>query len=184
MQTTNQSNLKLALMPNDLTTIKDTMTVPSVDNQKDFRSALGQFGTGVTVITAHDNHSPIGMTVNSFASVSLDPALVLWSIANKSERRDAFYNAGFFAVHVLAENQADLALNFAKNPTAFEECEWHFGRHHLPILPGAIARFECSIQTTYDGGDHTIIIGKVEQFTHNEGKPLMFVGGHFGKFSP
>ena len=183
MHTTNQSNLKVALMPTNLDRSQDTMMVPSRDNHHAFRNALGKFGTGVTVITAHDNHSPIGMTVNSFASVSLDTALVLWSIANKSERRDVFYNAGFFAVHVLAANQADLALNFAKSPTAFEECEWHFGRNHLPILPEAIARFECSIQTTYDGGDHTIIIGKVEQFTHNEGKPLMFAGGHFGKFS-
>jgi flavin reductase (DIM6/NTAB) family NADH-FMN oxidoreductase RutF len=183
MHTTSQSNLNPALMPKDLATIKDTMTVPSINNQKDFRSALGKFGTGVTIVTAHDNHHPIGMTVNSFASVSLDPALVLWSVANKSERRDGFCNAGFFAVHILAEDQADLALNFAKNPTPFETCEWHFGKHHLPVLPRAIARFECSIHTTYDGGDHTIIIGKVEQFTHNEGKPLMFVGGHFGKFS-
>ena len=183
MHTTSQSNLNPALMPNDLTTIKDTMTVPSVDNQKDFRSALGQFGTGVTIVTAHDNHHPIGMTVNSFASVSLNPALVLWSISNKSERRDGFCNAGFFAVHILAEDHTDLALNFAKNPTPFETCEWHLGKNHLPVLPSAIARFECSIHTTYDGGDHTIIIGKVEQFTHNEGKPLMFVGGHFGKFS-
>jgi flavin reductase (DIM6/NTAB) family NADH-FMN oxidoreductase RutF len=183
MHTTNQSNLKLTLMPTDLDRSEDTMMVPTRDNHHAFRNALGQFGTGVTVITAQDNHSPIGMTVNSFASVSLDPALVLWSIANTSERRDAFSNADFFAVHVLAEHQADLALDFAKNPTAFEQCEWHFGRNHLPILPDAIARFECSIQTTYDGGDHTIIIGKVEQFTHNKGKPLMFAGGHFGKFS-
>ena len=115
-------------MPTDLDQSQETMMVPSQENHRAFRNALGQFGTGVTVITAHDNHSPIGMTVNSFASVSLDPALVLWSIANKSERRDAFYNAGFFAVHVLAEDQADLALNFAKNPTAFEDCEWHFGK--------------------------------------------------------
>ena len=121
-------------MPTDLDESQDTMMVPSQENHRAFRNALGQFGTGVTVITAHDNYSPIGMTVNSFASVSLDPALILWSIANKSERRDAFYNAGFFAVHVLAEDQADLALNFAKNPTAFEDCEWHFGKHHLPIF--------------------------------------------------
>ena len=100
MHTTNQSNLKVALMPTNLDRSQDTMMVPSRDNHHAFRNALGKFGTGVTVITAHDNHSPIGMTVNSFASVSLDPALVLWSIANKSERRDVFYNAGFFAVHV------------------------------------------------------------------------------------
>ncbi len=160
----------------------ETMVKTSIDNQKEFRNALGQFGTGVTVITAHDNQSPVGITVNSFASVSLDPALILWSVANKSGNKDLFCTAALFAVHVLAEDQADLALKFAKDSSAFEEGEWHFDSNHLPILHKAIARFECSIQTIFDGGDHTIIIGKVEQFTHNQGKPLLFAGGQFGKF--
>jgi len=161
----------------------ETMIQTSVDNQKEFRTALGQFATGVTVITANDNHGPVGITVNSFASVSLDPALILWSVTNKSSNKDLFCNAPFFAVHVLAEDQADLALKFAKDPSAFAEGEWHFDSNHIPILHKAIARFECIIHTTFDGGDHTIIIGKVEQFTHNQGKPLIFTGGQFGKFS-
>jgi flavin reductase (DIM6/NTAB) family NADH-FMN oxidoreductase RutF len=161
----------------------ETMIQTSVDNQKEFRTALGQFATGVTVITANDNHGPVGITVNSFASVSLDPALILWSVTNKSSNKDLFCNAPFFAVHVLAEDQADLALKFAKDPSAFAEGEWHFDSNHIPILHKAIARFECIKHTTFDGGDHTIIIGKVEQFTHNQGKPLIFTGGQFGKFS-
>lgn len=71
----------------------ETMVKTSIDNQKEFRNALGQFGTGVTVITAHDNQSPVGITVNSFASVSLDPALILWSVANKSGNKDLFCTA-------------------------------------------------------------------------------------------
>jgi len=163
--------------------MQETMIQTTLDTQKELRNALGQFGTGVTIITAHDNHIPVGITVNSFASVSLDPALILWSVANKSSNKDLFCNAPFFAVHVLAEDQADLALKFAKDSSAFAQDQWHFDNNHLPILHHAIARFECSIHATFDGGDHTIIVGKVNQFTHNQGKPLMFAGGQFGKFA-
>lgn len=159
------------------TTIK-----PSVETERAYRDALGRFGTGVTLITTVTEDGPIGMTVNSFASVSLDPALVLWSVAKKSGRYEAFRDAQHFVIHVLAHNQYDMAMAFAKKADAFDGSEWETNKENIPLAKKALARFECEREVVHDGGDHSILIGRVQRFAQRPGKPLIFTAGHFGTF--
>lgn len=155
---------------------------PAPETERAYRDALGRFGTGVTLITAHTAQGPIGMTVNSFASVSLDPALVLWSVAKKSGRYEAFRHASHFVVHVLAKNQLDLAMSFAKNGNSFEGNDWDVNEQNVPLAKRALARFECACEVVHDGGDHSIMIGKVLRFSQRPGQPLIFTAGKFGTF--
>lgn len=158
-------------------------TGPAVDPRQ-FRDALGRFATGVTLITACEEggQHPVGITVNSFASVSLDPALVLWSAARSSLRHRHFSVARHFAIHVLNEDQADLARRFTKDGAAFEGLSWHAGAQGVPLIDGVLARFECETEARYEGGDHTIIVGKVTGFTIDQAaSPLLFFGGRFGR---
>lgn len=161
----------------------DDLLVPSSGNERALRDAFGKFATGVTVVTVKTEMGPVGMTVNSFASVSLDPALVLWSVEKKSGRYSAYVEAGHFAVHVLDESQAELALEFARNANAFDNCAWRLNDRDVPILEGVLSRFECRTVAVHDGGDHSIIIGEVEQFGFRSGAPLIFASGKFGTFS-
>ena len=152
------------------------------------RAALGCFATGVTVVTARElsaPHVPVGITANSFASVSLDPALVLWSAARSSLRHTHFAQAPAFAIHVLADHQTDLATRFTRRGEGFSGLELTFNAHGVPLLPGTLARFECVTEATHEGGDHTIIIGRIERFTVTKaGEPLVFAHGQFGGFIP
>lgn len=151
------------------------------------RNALGKFATGVTVVTAReiDTHLPIGITANSFASVSLDPPLVLWSAARSSVRHAHFSGATAFAVHVLAQDQRDLAARFSRNGAGFNGLTFEHNAEEVPVLPGVLARFECQTEVTHEGGDHTIIIGRVLRFSSDEdAAPLVFSQGAFGSFDP
>ncbi len=161
--------------------ISDTFET-SVLNERHYRDTLGKFATGVTVVTADTIDGPVGMTANSFASVSLNPALVLWSVAKKSGRYEVYKNARHFAIHVMRDDQRDLALDFARNARAFETCGWESGDHRVPLLQDCLARFECFQEAAHEGGDHTIIIGKVLRFVQGKGQPLIFTNGEFGKF--
>lgn len=161
----------------------DSSLSPTSENQREFRNALGKFSTGVTIITTKSKDGPVGITVNSFSSVSLDPALVLWSLSKGSGRYDTFKNAKHFCVHVLRDNQFDLAMSFSKNPDHFDECNWRYNGNKIPVISDTLARFECTKETTYEGGDHTIILGKVKQFFKRDGKPLIFSSGEFGSFA-
>jgi flavin reductase (DIM6/NTAB) family NADH-FMN oxidoreductase RutF len=156
---------------------------PSPETERAYRDALGCFGTGVTLITTNTEQGPIGMTVNSFASVSLDPALVLWSVAKKSGRYEAFRNASHYAIHVLAKDQKDLALSFAKHADGFDKHDWDMKSGTVPLAKRVLARFECERETVHDGGDHSILIGKVVRFSQRAGQPLIFTAGKFGTFS-
>ena len=147
-----------------------------------YRTALGKFSTGVTIVTTLGDQGPIGMTVNSFASVSLDPALVLWSVSHKSERCQAFIHAPRYAIHVLAEDQFDFAMAFARNADVFDDGMWHSGEGGVPLSNHMLARFECVKDEVHQGGDHSILVGRVERFHVNKGKPLVFSGGEFGGF--
>ena len=164
--------------------VHENVLVPSAENAREYRNALGHFGTGVTVITASVDGTPIGMTVNSFASVSLDPALVLWSLSKTSGRFEAFQNAEHYSIHVMHEHQDALALEFAKNANAFETCDWRFQDNGVPVLTSALTRFDCTQQAVHDAGDHIIIVGKVNGVVANEGAPLLFTKGKFGGFKP
>ncbi len=162
----------------------ENLLVPSPENTREYRNALGNFGTGVTVITACTSEGPIGMTVNSFASVSLEPALVLWSLSKTSGRFEAFQDAKHYSIHVMRQEQKDLALEFAKNADAFDKCDWRYGENDVPVLNTALTRFDCMQKAVHDAGDHIIIVGQVRGVVANEGAPLIFAKGEFGGFNP
>lgn len=151
-------------------------------DQRAFRDALGQFPTGVTVITAHpDGYAPFGVTANSFASVSLDPPLVLWSLQKSSDTFDAFEKATHFAVNVLTESQQALSSQYAKKNN-HDLVDEHFfaGACGSPLIDGAIVSFECEIDACHDGGDHIIMVGKVIAMSDvGGGKPLVFHAGQY-----
>ncbi|GGM56102.1 flavin oxidoreductase [Micromonospora sonchi] len=153
---------------------------PAVDPRA-FRRALGQFATGVTVIATSAGDQVVGLTANSFSAVSLDPPLVLWSIRKKSGRAPAFINNGHFTINVLAEDQMELAGMFGRpHEEQFAEIDWTAGRHGDPLLTGAIAHFECVNEAVLDGGDHHILVGRVERFARYDGAPLLFSQGQYG----
>jgi flavin reductase (DIM6/NTAB) family NADH-FMN oxidoreductase RutF len=151
---------------------------------RDFRSALGSYGTGVTIITAADAQGkPYGLTCNSFASVSLNPPLVLWSLLLYSSSLTVFQNASHFAVNVLGASQQALASKFAKSSDdKFHGVEWAPGLGNAPLLAGSVANFQCRSVSRYYGGDHVIFLGAVEAYSYNRSEPLLFLRGGFGHF--
>jgi 3-hydroxy-9,10-secoandrosta-1,3,5(10)-triene-9,17-dione monooxygenase reductase component len=142
---------------------------------------MGAFTTGVTIITALDvDGTDVGMTANSFSSVSLTPPMVLWSLGRSSTNIDAFLQAKHFAVHVLASNQDALASRFAQRDVdRFEGLTLGRGHAGLPLIDGATARFECRTAFQYEGGDHVIFVGEVLAYEHWEREPLVFKRGRF-----
>jgi len=141
---------------------------------------MGSFATGVTIVTTMTNRGPLGMTVNSFASVSLDPPLVLWSPARKSARFPAFEAASHFAVHVLSQDQQVLADAFSKaGIEAFDDLEYTLGIGDVPLLNGCTSRFECCHAAGYDGGDHLIVVGEVLKILASNKPSLLFYRGEY-----
>lgn len=156
---------------------------PTSHNTQALRSALGRFATGVTIITCDCDQGPLGITANSFSSVSLDPPLVLWAPAKSSKRFDAFAQADHFAIHVLSAEQSALCSGFAKNGSAFDGFDWHTNAQNVPLISHCLARFECSRHAVHDAGDHAIVVGRVERVNTQDGAPLGFFAGQFGTFS-
>jgi len=153
---------------------------------KALRHALGMFGTGVTIVTARDSGGlPIGVTASSFNSVSLDPPLVLWSIARAARSCLAFMEAPHWNVHVLSVDQEGLANRFARQgEDKFAGVEFENGLTDAPLLGGCSARFQCRMQFVYDGGDHAILVGQVLSYDRSEQAPLLFVTGGYAIASP
>jgi flavin reductase (DIM6/NTAB) family NADH-FMN oxidoreductase RutF/DNA-binding MarR family transcriptional regulator len=152
---------------------------PSTDGGG-FRRTLGEFATGVTVITATVNGASYGLTSNSFTSVSLDPPLVLWSIRRESQSFAAFETCEHFAVNVLADDQIGLSQHFAKSgPNKFESVAHSRGRGDAPLLHDIAATFECRRTCAYEGGDHLILLGEVEVFSRYDRTPLIFSKGRY-----
>ncbi|MGC4118612.1 MAG: flavin reductase family protein [Myxococcales bacterium] len=147
-----------------------------------FRSALSGFATGVTVVTAlgHDG-LPVGLTVSSFNSVSLEPPLVLWSLSANSPNLAVLAAATHFAVNVLAADQEDVSHRFASRlEDKFDGVVWQSGLGGAPVLAGTCASFECANVARYPGGDHLIFIGQVERFAQDDRRaPLIFQGGRY-----
>ncbi|WP_019953980.1 flavin reductase family protein [Yoonia vestfoldensis] len=156
---------------------------PQTDSAS-FRAALGVFTTGVTVITTDSPDGPIGIVANSFASVSLDPPLVLWSPAKSSKRFAYFAGARRFAIHVMAADQRDICAAILESKTAVRSVPTHLSHCGMPIIEGALATFECNLETSHDAGDHVIIIGRVTKAHYTDGHPLTFHGGQYGTFAP
>ncbi len=148
---------------------------------RELRNALGHFATGVTVVTTLGPAGErIGVTVNSFAALSLDPPLVLWSLAKKSWSLPAFEATGHFCIHVLAHDQQALSDRFAKaGEDKFAGVEISEGVGGTLLLPGCMAVFQCSVEHRYDGGDHIILVGRVEHLTTRSTAPLLFYRGRY-----
>lgn len=151
-------------------------------DQKLLRAALSQFATGVTVIaTKEEDRTPRGFTANSFTSVSLDPPLVLVCIARSAASCEVFSGARHFSVNVLSEEQKDISGLFAsQRPDKFDIAAWHPGQTGTPVIDDALAWFECAHHELVDAGDHIILVGRVVDFGHGDGRPLgYFRGGYF-----
>jgi len=146
-----------------------------------YRSALGAFATGVTIVTTRTGAGEdCGLTANSFNSVSLDPPMVLWSLARTSKSMDAFQGASHFAVHILAADQEALSNGFAtRGADKFAGAEIERGEADVPLLTGCSARFQCRTAYQYEGGDHIIFVGEVIAFDHEDRAPLIFHGGRY-----
>lgn len=149
----------------------------------EFRRALGTFPTGVAIITTcGPDGQPVGLTCNSFSSVSLDPPLVLWSLRRASKSLAAFRAASHFAINVLAEDQRDLSARFASSsiPDKFDGIASTSGHGGVPLIEDCLARFHCSAYAEYEAGDHYIFVGRVERFEHHrEDDPLVFYKGAY-----
>jgi flavin reductase (DIM6/NTAB) family NADH-FMN oxidoreductase RutF len=156
----------------------------SLIDPKDFRNALGTYATGVTVITAAGTDGkPYGLTCNSFASVSLNPPLVLWSLGMFSQGLSIFQNASHFAVNVLGASQQALAKKFAtSSEDKFAGVKWTTGLGNAPLLADSVANFQCRAVDRYYGGDHVIFLGAVEAYAYNREEPLLFTHGRYGRF--
>lgn len=149
---------------------------------RDFRRALSQFPTGVTVITTNDKQGePVGVTASSFNSVSIEPPLILWSIDKGAHSLAAFENAEYFAVNVLNRDQVDISNRFAsRGEDKFKDINCHQGLGGAPLLTDYAAQFECKTWAVYEGGDHLILVGEVLDYRYNDNElPLVFARGSY-----
>lgn len=150
------------------------------------RNALGRFATGIAIVTAIDpDGRPIGLTVNSFSAVSLDPALVLWCLDNGSHNLEAFRRASHHAINILSADQQDLSNRFATWPAdRFVGLPWHAGAGGAPVFPDCCTVFEVANEGEHAGGDHTIFICRVEKFKETPDlAPLLFHAGQYRKLA-
>ena len=148
----------------------------------DFRAALGMFATGVTIVTARAvDGTLVGLTANSFNSVSLSPPLVLWSLSQRATSMAAFAQGSHYAINILGAEQQALAVRFAtRGIDRFADIEFVPGICGAPLLVGAVASFECFNRSRYTEGDHVIFVGEVEHCSHRSGAaPLLYHGGRF-----
>jgi len=146
-----------------------------------FRRALGQFASGVTVVTTRDAAGhPLGLTVSAFCSVSLHPPLVLVCIDHRSETNAAMRESGRFAVNVLAEDQEVVSRRFAAPGRAkVEGFAFALGPQGLPLVPGALAHVECRVRSFHDEGDHAVWVGEVRSLSAHPGRPLLYHAGAY-----
>lgn len=146
------------------------------------RSALGRFATGVTIVTTVDEAgNRYGITANSYNSVSLDPPLVLWSLAKTSRSIAAFENCEAFAIHILSSHQEELAMRFASRGDVDKFAGLHLRQGHggVPLFEECAAHFECITENRFEGGDHLIFLGRVINFERCDNDPLVFHDGRF-----
>lgn len=149
----------------------------------DFRRTLAEFASGVTVVAAADEDGPVGFACQSFASVSLDPPLVLFCVTTTSRAWPRIRRAGRFSVNVLAEEQHELCTRFGSRLGArFEGLAWQLSGWGTPSVPGVLARLHCELHAVHPGGDHQIVVGRVLGLERSEhpGAPMVFFRGCFG----
>ncbi|KRB29695.1 flavin reductase [Mesorhizobium sp. Root172] len=155
-------------------------TASNFDKRK-FRSALGTFTTGVTIVTTRaQDGTPVGLTANSFSSVSLDPPMILWSLAKRSRCLPAFESGEHWAVHILSHRQEELSNRFGRaGEDKFDQVETERGAGGVPLLPNCAARMQCKTAFKYEGGDHIIFVGEVLEFDRSDVAPLVFQSGEY-----
>lgn len=152
----------------------------SVDSLS-FRRALGQFASGVTVVTTRGaDGEPVGLTVSSFCSVSLHPPLVLVCLDRRSDANDGLRDTRHFAVSVLSEEQEDVSRRFASSERGkLEGFSFVEGRHGLPLVPGALAHVQCKVHSRHEEGDHYVWVGEVIALAAHPGRPLLYHAGAY-----
>lgn len=150
-------------------------------NTTELRNTLGKFATGVCVVTTEGPNGPIGMTINSFSSLSLDPALLLWSIQKNSDCFPSFDAAKGYAISVLTDEQMDISNKYAsRGDHLLDSDDFIQGKTGQFILKNAVATFECSVWAKYEGGDHVILVGQVEEFSSTDDQePILFYSGGY-----
>lgn len=158
--------------------------IPGPDTSSQLRAAFGRFATGVTIVTAHTDFGPIGMTANSFSSVSLDPPLVMWAPGCASRRHDAFVAAQRFCIHILGSDQLDIATHFATRGDGFDAFDTTIADDGLPLLTDCAARFICTHFAAHPAGDHTVVLGQVTQASFADRPGLIFASGQYGNLNP
>jgi len=148
----------------------------------EMRATLSNYATGVAVITTNDPEGcPVGMTVNSFNAVSLDPPLVLWSIALSAWSLPVWRAASGFAVNILSADQQDICKLFSsRDEDRFSRIAWHRGLDDLPLIDGAVATLQCRIWARHPGGDHEIMLGQVLDCSRAQSRPLVYCQGRLG----
>jgi 3-hydroxy-9,10-secoandrosta-1,3,5(10)-triene-9,17-dione monooxygenase reductase component len=151
-----------------------------------FRRTLGMFATGITVMTTRAaDGSPVGLTVNSFNAVSLDPPLIVWSLSRHLAQREAFEHCQHYAVNILAANQVHLSRLFAgKKPGHFDGLVWEEGIDGIPLLPDCCAHFEVRNGVRHEGGDHLVFLSEVLRFARFEREPLLYFSGAYRHMAP
>ena len=157
-------------------------------DSREFRNALGRFATGVCVISAvSDKGDALGLTANSFSSVSLDPPLVLWNLQNNSDVYDIFSSARHFAINVLSSAHQEHSNRYAKKGDhLLDPGHFTIGEFGAPIVDEALVSFECELHATHEGGDHLIILGRVRHVhtrDGDEGEPLLFYSGNYHRLA-
>jgi flavin reductase (DIM6/NTAB) family NADH-FMN oxidoreductase RutF len=147
-----------------------------------FKQIMGHYPTGVTIVTTMDDHgNPVGLTVNSFASVSLEPLLILWCVDKKVSSLDSFLTAKKFAVHTLSSDQGDACWAFAgKEKDRFSKVNWKVSKNGLPIISDSLGTLECKTVQLKDAGDHYILLGEVIDINVEEKDPLLYYNRNIG----
>jgi 3-hydroxy-9,10-secoandrosta-1,3,5(10)-triene-9,17-dione monooxygenase reductase component len=146
-------------------------------NSKEFRSVMGCFMTGVTVVTANFKNKKIGITANSVSSVSLDPPLVLWSLSKSSQKHIIMTSVKNYAINILSKSQKQVATQFSQTKEPFSGLDIYFSVSGVPLIKNSVAILECEQHAVYDGGDHSIILGLVTSFNESKHEPLTFFKG-------
>lgn len=154
-------------------------------DEASFRTVLGHFATGVTIVTAMDGDEPVGVSANAFTSVSLDPPLVLFCAAKASSTWPRIERAGRFTVNILNEHQEDVCRVFAtKGADRFSRIGWRPSSNGQPILHDSLAYLDCELEQQHDGGDHVIVVGRVQELgVLSEEGPLIFYRGGYGRLA-
>jgi len=148
---------------------------------RDLRNAFSNFATGITVITSLDaEKTPIGITANSFSTVSLEPPMVSWCIGRQSTLFKNFQQAEYFAVNILSSGQRSTSELFSSSHSdKFSQHSWHYDKHKLPLLDGCVCQLVCRTEHRYSGGDHIILVGQVLDIVNNNMPPLIYHGGQY-----